>query len=198
MKANKILSFVLALVMTVSTLVAGASVSAEESLYKDVKTTRWSYEDIKYVTENGLMTGTGEGIFAPAETMTRAMVVTVLYRLQGSPEVKYTAIFSDVKRGTWYTDAVIWAENSEIVNGVGDGKFAPMKAVTREELATIIMRYAPLEFIKTEERADLTVYSDYGKVHDYAKDALSWANAVGLITGVTATTLEPRGDATRE
>ena len=198
MKANKILSFVLALVMTVSTLVAGTYVSAEESLYKDVKTTRWSYEDIKYVTEEGLMTGTGEGIFAPAETMTRAMVVTVLYRLQGSPEVQYTAIFSDVKDGTWYTDAVIWAASYGIVNGVGDRKFAPMKAVTREELATIIMRYAPLEFIKTEERADLTVYSDYGKVHDYAKDALSWANAIGLITGVTATTLEPRGNATRE
>ena len=88
MKANKILSFVLALVMTVSTLVAGTTVSAEESLYKDVKTSRWSYEDIKYVTEEGLMTGTGDGIFAPAETMTRAMVVTVLYRLQGSPEVE--------------------------------------------------------------------------------------------------------------
>ena len=198
MKANKILSFVLALVMTVSTLVAGTTVSAEESLYKDVKTSRWSYEDIKYVTEEGLMTGTGDGIFAPAETMTRAMVVTVLYRLQGSPEVEYKAIFSDVKADKWYTDAVIWAARKEIVNGVGDRKFAPMKAVTREELATIIMRYAPLEFIKTEERADLTVYSDYGKVHDYAKDALSWANAVGLITGVTATTLEPRGNATRE
>ena len=198
MKANRILSFVLALVMTVSTLIAGTAVSAEESLYKDVKTTRWSYEDIKYVTENGLMTGTGDGIFAPAETMTRAMVVTVLYRLQGSPEVEYKAIFSDVKADKWYTDAVIWAANREIVNGVGDRKFAPMKAVTREELATIIMRYAPLEFIKTEERADLTVYSDYGKVHDYAKDALSWANAIGLITGVTATTLEPRGNATRE
>ena len=201
MKANRILSFVLALVMTVSTLIAGTAVSAEESLYKDVKTSRWSYEDIKYVTEEGLMTGTGDGKFSPAETMTRAMVVTVLYRLQKTPAVNYSAIFSDVKKGTWYTDAVIWAANNGIVNGVGGGKFAPMKAVTREELATIIMRYAPLEFIDTEvaeQRADLTVYSDYGKVHSYAKDALSWANAVGLITGVTATTLEPRGNATRE
>ena len=96
MKANRILSFVLALVMTVGTLIAGTSVSAEESLYKDVKTSRWSYEDIKYVTEEGLMTGTGNGKFSPAEAMTRAMVVTVLYRLQGSPEVDYTGIFTAV------------------------------------------------------------------------------------------------------
>ena len=198
MKANRILSFVLALVMTVGTLIAGTAVSAEESLYKDVKTSRWSYEDIKYVTEEGLMTGTGNGKFSPAEAMTRAMVVTVLYRLQGSPEVDYTGIFTDVKKGTWYTDAVIWASRNGIVNGIGDGKFAPMKAVTREELAAIIMRYAPQECIDTEERADITVYSDYGRVHDYAKDALSWANAIGLITGVTKTTLEPRGTATRE
>ena len=100
MKANRILSFVLALVMTVGTLIAGTAVSAEESLYKDVKTSRWSYEDIKYVTEEGLMTGTGNGKFSPAEAMTRAMVVTVLYRLQGSPEVDYTGIFTEVKKGT--------------------------------------------------------------------------------------------------
>ena len=198
MKQNRILSFVLALVMTVGTLIAGASVSAEESLYKDVKTSRWSYEDIKYVTENGLMTGTGNGKFAPAETMTRAMVVTVLYRLEGSPEVSYISTFTDVKKGTWYTDAVLWAAKNGIVNGVGNKLYKPMEDVTREQLATIIMRYAEDKLVIPNDTVDITGYTDYGKIHDYARDAMAWANAIGLITGVTATTLEPRGGATRE
>ena len=199
MKMRRLLSMLLAVLMVTSVIIGGGIVTAEEtSPYTDVKTKRWSFADIMYVTENGLMNGTGEGIFAPAETMTRAMVVTVLYRLQGSPEVVFTTKFKDVKKDKWFTSAVIWAAENDIVNGVGDGKFAPMETITREQLAAIIMRYAPMEFIITEERADITGYDDYKRVHDYAREALSWANAVGLITGVTDTTLEPRKGATRE
>ena len=198
-KTNRIISFVLALMMVGSMILVGTTVSAEEvSPYKDVKVKRWSYADIMYVTENGLMNGTGEGIFAPAETMTRAMVVTVLYRLQGEPEVDYSTKFKDVKEGKWFTNAVIWAAEKEIVNGVGDNKFAPMETITREQLATIIMRYAPTEYIITNETKDITGYADYKRVHEYAREALSWANAIGLITGVTEDTLVPREGATRE
>ncbi|MBQ8523265.1 MAG: S-layer homology domain-containing protein [Clostridia bacterium] len=199
MKTNRIISFILAIMMVASMILVGTTVSAEEvSPYTDVKVKRWSFADIMYVTENGLMNGTGEGIFAPAETMTRAMVVTVLYRLQGEPEVDYSTKSKDVKEGKWFTNAVIWAAEKEIVNGVGDNKFAPMETITREQLATIIMRYAPTEYIITNETKDITGYADYKRVHEYAREALSWANAIGLITGVTEDTLAPREGATRE
>lgn len=194
---KRIISLFLMLLMVLGTMIY--AVAAETvSPYRDVKPGRWSYSDIMYVTDNGLMNGKAEGIFAPAETMTRAMVVTVLYRLEGSPELRFQPAFTDVKDGTWYSAAVNWASINKIVEGMGDGKYEPMADVTREQLATVIMRYAEYKLIIPEERADITVYADYGRVHDYAKDALSWANAVGLITGVTETTLEPRSGATRE
>ncbi|MBR5448023.1 MAG: S-layer homology domain-containing protein, partial [Clostridia bacterium] len=183
--------------MLASIAVLGTT-AAEKSPYTDVKPKRWSYPAIMYVTEKGLMTGTSADKFAPADTMTRAMVVTVLYRLQGEPEVTYKATFSDVKRNKWFTDAVLWAAENEIVNGKGDGKFAPLENVTREQLAAIMMRYAPSEYIVTEERADIKGYADYKKVSKFAREALSWANAVELITGKTDTTLAPQEGATRE
>ncbi|MBQ8523140.1 MAG: S-layer homology domain-containing protein [Clostridia bacterium] len=197
MNVKRILSLVLSLIMLAGALLAG-TVSAEDQLYSDVKTKRWSYEDIKYVTEKGLMNGTGDGIFSPAETMTRAMVVTVLHRLQGEPKPVGVPPFTDVPTKKWYSEAVAWASENNIVNGVSDGIFAPMDTITREQLAAIIMRYAPAEYIITEERADITGYADYKRVHDYAREALSWANAIGLITGKTDTTLAPREGATRE
>jgi len=196
MKSKSILSFILALLMLMSACFV--TVSAEESMYRDVKVKRWSYPDIKYVSEKGLMNGKDEGIFAPAETMTRAMVVTVFYRLAGSPAVEYAATFTDVKANKWYTDAVIWASNNGIVNGTGDAKYEPMANVTREQLATIIMRYAQFAYIKTEKTVDITGYADYKRIHDYAREAMAWANAEGLITGKTEDTLAPREGATRE
>ncbi len=185
--------------MTASVIIAGGMVSAAEtSPYKDVKPSRWSYADIMYVSERGLMTGTSADKFAPAETMTRAMVVTVLYRLQGEPEIAYQSKFSDVKKDKWFTNAVIWAAENGIVEGKGNGIFAPMETITREQLAAIIKRYAPCEFIITDETTDITGYADYKRVHDYAREAMAWANAVGLITGKTETTLAPREGATRE
>ena len=193
----RLISLALCLIMILSCVIAG-TVSAEEQLYTDVKPKRWSYEDIKYVTEKGLMNGTGDGKFSPAETMTRAMVVTVFYRLQGEPDVHYRETFTDVKNNKWYSNAVTWAAENGIVNGVGGGKFAPMETVTREQLATILMRYATTQYIITDDTADITGYADYGRISNFAKDAMAWANAVGLITGVTSKTLEPRGGATRE
>ena len=196
---RRVLSFVLVILMVMGMIISGGLITAETtSPYKDVKTSRWSYADIMYVTDKGLMNGTSADKFAPAETMTRAMVVTVLYRLQGEPAVQYKTTFTDVKEGKWYTNAILWAAENEIVNGVGNSKYAPMETVTREQLATIIMRYAPMEYIITEESNDITHYADYKRVHDYAREALSWANAVGLITGKTETTLAPREGATRE
>jgi len=197
MNVKRILALVLSLVMLTSIFVVGTT-AAEKSPYTDVKPKRWSYEAIKYVTDNGYMNGTSAKKFDPESTMTRAMVVTVLYRLQGEPRVNFSTKFLDVKKGQWYTNAVIWAAENGIVNGKGEGLFAPMENVTREQLAAIIMRYAPEEYIITEERADIKGYADYKKISKYARTALSWANAVELITGKTETTLAPQNSATRE
>ena len=168
----RLISLALCLIMILSCVIAG-TVSAEEQLYTDVKPKRWSYEDIKYVTEKGLMNGTGDGKFSPAETMTRAMVVTVFYRLQGEPDVHYRETFTDVKNNKWYSNAVTWAAENGIVNGVGGGKFAPMETVTREQLATILMRYATTQYIITDDTADITGYADYGRISNFAKDAMA-------------------------
>ena len=194
---KRLLSFVLCLLMLTSILFIGTG-AAEVSPYSDVKPKRWSYADIMYVSERGLMTGTSATKFAPAETMTRAMVVTVFYRLEGEPAVEYQPTFKDVKEGKWFTDAILWAAENKIVNGTGEGKYEPMANVTREQLATIIKRYADFKLVITDDTADITGYADYKRVHDYAREALSWANAVGLITGKTETTLAPREGATRE
>ncbi len=199
MKKRRILSALLAAVTAATTLVGAASVAtAAESPYKDVSTKRWSFDEIMYATENGYMNGKGGGLFAPEETMTRAMVVSVLYRFQGEPTVKYQSKFSDVREKDWFSDAVLWAAEEGIVNGVEAGKFAPNEDVTRQQLAAILMRYAPMEYIKDDSRKDIAGYKDYKKVQAYARDAMSWANATGLITGVTTTTLEPAKGATRE
>ncbi len=200
MKKRRILSALLATLTAAGTALGAASAinAADTSPYKDVSTKRWSYDEIMYATENGFMNGKGGGLFAPEETMTRAMVVTVLYRFQGEPEVKFSARFKDVKAKDWFANAVLWAAEKEIVNGVEDGVFAPNDSITRQQLAAILQRYAPVEYIKTEERRDITGYKDYKKVQAYAREAMSWANATGLITGVTTTTLEPASGATRE
>lgn len=197
MRKTKIISLLMALLMVTGILTIGAF-AAESSPYKDVKASRWSFDEIMYATENGYMNGKGGGLFAPEEKLTRAMVVMVLYRFQGEPSVKYKATFTDVAKKDWYADAVIWAAENDIVNGISVGVFAPMEYVTREQLATILMRYAPLEFVITDDSKDISGYKDYKKIHDYAKEAMAWANAVGIITGVTDKTLEPRSGATRE
>ncbi len=199
MKKRRILSALLAFITAAGTAMGAASVAtAAESPYKDVSTKRWSFDEIMYATENGYMNGKGGGLFAPEETMTRAMVVTVLYRFQGEPEVTFQPRFTDVKAKDWYSSAIMWAAENGIVNGVETDKFAPMEDVTRQQLAAILMRYAPMECIKDDSRKDIAGYKDYKKVQAYARDAMSWANATGLITGVTTTTLEPAKGATRE
>ena len=198
-KTFRLQALVLAILMVVGigVLVFPSKVTASET-YTDVKPSRWSYDSIMYVSDNGLMNGKGEGKFAPAEVMTRAMVVTVLYRLEGSPTIEYSPVFDDVKAGKWYTDAIIWASDMGIVNGTGEGKYEPMSNVTREQLATIILRFADYKYYITDDRRDITAFDDYSRIREYAREALSWANAKGLITGVTDTTIKPRAGATRE
>lgn len=165
--------------------------------FGDVKTTDWFYNDVKYVYEKGMMAGTAADVFAPNATTTRAMIVTILYRLEGSPAVTGTSAFVDVPAGQWYTDAVNWAAANQIVKGTSATTFAPNDSITREQMAAILYRYAQYKGYDVTKKADLSGYSDNSQVSAYAKDALAWANAAKLINGVTNTTLAPQGNATR-
>ena len=165
--------------------------------FKDVKSSDWFYNDVKYVYEKGMMAGTAADVFAPNATTTRAMIVTILYRLEGSPAVTGTSAFVDVPAGQWYTDAVNWAAANQIVKGTSATTFAPNDSITREQMAAILYRYAQYKGYDVTKKADLSGYSDNGQVSAYAKDALAWANAAKLINGVTNTTLAPQGNATR-
>lgn len=165
--------------------------------FGDVKTADWFYNDVKYVYEKGMMAGTAADVFAPNATTTRAMIVTILYRLEGSPAVTGTSAFVDVPAGQWYTDAVNWAAANQIVKGTSATTFAPNDSITREQMAAILYRYAQYKGYDVTKKADLSGYSDNSQVSAYAKDALAWANAAKLINGVTNTTLAPQGNATR-
>ncbi|MBR3639346.1 MAG: S-layer homology domain-containing protein, partial [Clostridia bacterium] len=174
------------------------AVPAFASAFSDVEDGRWSAADVAYVVEKGYMNGTGNGKFSPAGTMTRAMIVTVLWRREGSPKVKYSSTFTDVKEEEYYASAVIWAKTNGIVNGTSDKEFSPNANVTREQLAALFMRYTAFLHYSTTGRADLKVFSDASEISAYAADAVSWAVKVGLISGTTLKTLSPGSFASRE
>ena len=165
--------------------------------FTDVKTGDWFYEAVQYVYDKGMMTGVSADRFAPASTTTRGMIVTVLYRLENEPAVSGDLPFTDVERGAWYADAVAWAAANDIVNGTSATTFAPNSPITREQMAAILYRYAAYKGYDVSQKADLSGYTDAASISGYAKDALAWANAQKLITGVTDTTLNPQGSATR-
>ena len=170
---------------------------ANTSPFTDVPASHWAHDDITYVYENDLMNGTDGSLFSPESTTTRAQVVTVLYRLAGQPAADWANPFWDVPASAWFHDAVTWAWENDITGGVSSTHFGAGNAVTREQLATFLYRYAQDQGYDTSARADLSGYSDAGLVSSYATEALSWANATGLIIGTTATTLSPKGSATR-
>lgn len=167
--------------------------------YKDVKEKHWFYKDVMIMYNDGLMKGTVPEKFEPNADMTRAMLVTVLWRMEGSPVPAGATPFTDLKQ-SWYKDAVAWAYENDIVKGITETTFEPNGKVIREQLAAIFYRYASFKGLDVSERADISSYPDAAKVRDYAKDAMSWANAAELITGKqegSAVILEPRGSATR-
>ena len=129
--------------------------------------------------------------------MTRAMLVTVLYRLDGSPAILPGTNFSDVPTSEWYSRAVAWGKLRGIIDGVGGGKFAPEEEVTREQAATILLRYTSYKDYPISAFADLSAFRDQGSVSAYAQSAMSWAVAEGLISGVGNQRLDPQGNATR-
>ncbi len=163
--------------------------------FTDVALDAWYHEAVDFVLVAGLMNGMSETEFAPENNMTRAQLVTVLYRLAGSPSVEgLEHPFADVAAETWYTDAVIWAYNAEVVNGVSDTAFAPNANITREQLVAVLYRFYGEPEANTLVLAD---YADANTISDYAVNAMAWAVENGIVNGLTENTLAPRGTATR-
>ena len=168
--------------------------------FTDVVAGTWYYGAAAYAYNNGLFAGMTPTTFAPNATMTRAMLVSVLWRLAGEPAPKAPNTFVDVPDGAWYTDAVTWAAENGVVSGIGGSRFDPSGFVTREQTAEILYNYAHSKGYDVSARADLTAFPDAASVSGWAKNALSWANAAGLINGTVRdgqTILDPQGSASR-
>ena len=165
--------------------------------FVDVSIDSWYADAVQYVYENGMMSGTSETTFSPDLTTTRGMIVTILYRMENEPAVTGTTAFTDVAADQYYANAVAWAAQNGIVSGTTATTFAPNSAITREQMAAILYRYAQFKGYDVSAKADLSVYTDAASVGAYAVDAMAWANGAGLITGTSATTLTPAGNATR-
>lgn len=165
--------------------------------FNDVNAGDWFYDYVEYVYNNGIMDGVDNGVFSPNTETTRGMVVTILYRLAGEPNVRGGNDFSDVASGAYYADAVTWASNAGIVNGTSATTFSPNALVTREQFAAMLYRYMSYIGEDVSASTNLNRYTDAGSVSAYAETAMSWAVAEGIINGRTATTLAPAGNCTR-
>ena len=196
---KRILSTILAVVMLLGMIIMPATAAEGKMPFTDVKQGKWFYDAVEYVWKNDLMNGMTDTTFEPNTAMNRGMLVTVLWRVEGSPAPKGTTPFTDLK-AKWYKDAVAWAYENEVVNGMTATTFAPANPITREQIATIIYRYANFAGRDTSAKGDLSKFPDESKVAKYAKDAMIWAVGEGLITGTKVGDkdyLDPKGNATR-
>lgn len=169
---------------------------APKTPFTDVAESAWYADAVAYVYENGMMKGTSDTKFSPEQTTTRGMIVTILYRLEKEPSAS-AASFTDVASGKYYSKAVAWASANKIVTGYGDGKFGPNDTITREQMAAILYRYASYKGYDVTKTADLSKFTDASQVGVFAKAAMQWANAEGLINGTSTTKLSPKSGATR-
>ena len=169
---------------------------APEMPFTDVNEGDWFYDVVLYAYDNGLMTGVSATEFAPNQTTTRGMIVSMLARLEGVTSAE-DAGFADVADNDWYATAVNWAASVGVVNGYEDNTFRPNAPITREQMAAILYNYADYKGYDVSARADLSDYADAASISSWAEDVLAWANAEGLINGMTATTIDPQGATTR-
>jgi len=165
--------------------------------FTDIAHDDWFYFSVRYAYNAGLFTGTSETKFSPSGKMSRAMLATALYRMEDQPNVDFIDVFSDVQSGLWYSDPIIWANQSQIVNGNGKGMFVPNDAVTREQIAVMLHRYAQSKGFDLRATSSSLDFKDVNKISNYAKEAISWAVSKGIMKGNSDSTLNPSGLATR-
>ena len=165
--------------------------------FTDVAADAWYADAVRYVLENDIMDGTSSTTFAPNMPLTRSMMAQILYNLEGRPSVSGESSFTDVASGTWYANAVAWAAGEEIVSGYGDGTFGPEDSITREQIASILYRYAQYKGYDVTQSGDLNTFTDGGQTSGWAETSMAWAVGSGLISGKGAGVLDPLGTATR-
>lgn len=191
---KRLLALLLALCLAAALLPTAAMASGNR--FQDVKPNDWYYKQVQYVYENDLMTGTGAATFSPKTATLRGMVAFILYKIDGAPPVSGSAGFTDVT-SQYFAKAVTWAVQNKIIAGVGNGRFNPNGPVTREQLALMLYNYAKYKGYDITSSADLTRFSDYGKIHSWGREALAWANALGLVSGTSGNRIDPTGNAVR-
>ena len=165
--------------------------------FTDISEKDWFYGDVMFVYENGLMLGTSKTLFSPHGTAMRGMMVTILWRMEGSPVPKGKNSFTDVEAGKWYADAITWTAENGIFAGYGKDKFGPDDPIAREQLAAIFYRYADYKGYDLTVKGDLDKFKDADKITDYAKTAMQWAVGSGLVKEKSGNLLDPQGTATR-
>ena len=166
--------------------------------FEDVKEGLWYYPYIEEAYNLGLMTGASDTLFKPSVSMNRGMVAIVLHRMEGEEPVEYSKVFPDVKNGQYYTTAVLWAKANEIITGYNNGTFQPLKEVTREEMATMICRFAKFKGVDTTSEQNIKYFEDYKQISTYAKEPIRWCVENGVISGkYNGTKVDPQGLATR-
>lgn len=165
--------------------------------FRDLDPNAWYRETIGYVLNRGIMEGLTKDLFGPDTTLTRAMIVTMLYAMEGKPDIISTSPFGDVKEGDWYYAPVIWGAETGVVSGYDDGNFRPNNPVTREELATMLRSYAAYKGKDATANGDLSAFADQAKVSVWATDNVSWAVGHGIINGRSGNLIAPQGTATR-
>lgn len=173
-----------------------ASLAKPSSRFDDIAAGAWYESAVSYALEKGLFSGTSEKTFSPNGTMTRSMLVTVLWRMEGTPAATGSS-FNDVESGKWYTDAVAWASSNCIVTGYGNGTFGVSDSVTRQQLAAILYRYASLKGMDVSASADISGYADTSEIASWARAPVEWSVKSGIINGVSGNKLSPSGTATR-
>jgi hypothetical protein len=179
-----------------TTTVQSAGTTVVNTFY-DVASSSWYYNSVTDICKKGYMNGTSNGMFEPESTLTRAMLVTILYRYACEPNVDTAATFTDVQSGTWYSDAVAWAADAGIVNGVTDDTFDPNADITREQLAAIMYRYSDAFGYDISASGNIIKYNDSSQISDWAQTALIWTTGSGIIDGKDNNRLDPQGKATR-
>lgn len=165
--------------------------------FTDVAAESWYIPYLDYCYENGLMNGVTETEFQPDAQMTRGMLVTVLYRIAGEPASNGVHPFTDVALGSWYENAISWAYECQVVNGTSATTFSPDSNITREDMVTIFYRYAHSQGLDVSCSADFTGYSDAAKINTWAEASMAWAVSNGIIQGISASELNPLGNASR-
>lgn len=192
---KKTISVLLTVAMIVGCL--AVPISAANHPFTDVSDNAWYADNVQFVYEKGLMAGTAADKFSPETKMNRAMLVTVLYRMDGSHAASGTTPFTDIQAKEYYYPALVWAYGNGIINGTAPDKFSPESPITREMMVTIFYRYAQFKGLDVSKTDSLSKYTDAGKISAYAKTPFAWAVEVGIIAGYTAVTLNPLGSATR-